>query len=59
MRNEGWFADTNRESNPRWPWQPCLQTDSGCFDIEIWFQTEAECLAFIKSEIIGKGLMDE
>lgn len=54
----GWFASIDEESDPRWPWQPCLQLPSSIGAMQIWFATEEECLDFIRTYILGKGIIE-
>lgn len=60
----GWFAeeipDDDPDFNARWPYRAVLQlpgmvvTTTGH-----WFATEADCLDFIRDDILGKGLLPE
>lgn len=49
-----WFADVgDSEDAPRHRdgslyWQPCVQSDGLCVSIDIWFDTEPECVRFIR-----------
>lgn len=58
-----WFADIDTsEDAPRhrdgsYYYQPCVQHESLCTSIDIWFDTEAECVRFIKS-IVGLPVDD-
>lgn len=56
----GWFAcnegDETEVSNPDFPWQPVLQLPGHQVSLDIWFRTEDECLRFITTDVIGKGL---
>jgi hypothetical protein len=54
----GWFADIDRDAEPNYPWQPCLQLDGICHSFQVWFATEAECVAYIKEQILGRGLLE-
>lgn len=60
----GWWAehDDNPETNPfapEAPWLATLQTEVGCNSLSgIAFYTEAECLAFIRSDVLGKELLE-
>lgn len=52
----GWFADRDRDVAEPYVWQPCFETGRGhipCF--EIWFETKAECEAWIAETVIGAG----
>jgi hypothetical protein len=55
-RRTGWFADRGPTDDG---WFPCVQTETLNLDLEVWFETEAECLRFIREEILGLGLLDE
>ena len=55
-RETGWFADRGPTDDG---WFPSVQTESLNLDLEVWFQTEAECLDFIRREILGLGLLEE
>jgi hypothetical protein len=61
MSDRGWFADLadEEERNPRWPWQPFIQITGSCLPLPVWFETEAECLDFIRTDIVGRGLLDQ
>lgn len=61
MSAEGWFADLANEEDrdPRWPWQPFIQTDACCFPLRVRFATEADCIDFIRRNIAGRGLLDD
>ena len=60
----GWFADVSSDDDPgpAGMWQPCLETGKGhipCLDI--WFDTQEECEAYIKEDLIpiaGRMLPD-
>ena len=41
------------------PWQPVLQLDGHVLSLDIWFETEEECAAWIRAEVIGRGLLKE
>lgn len=52
----GWFADVDPDvTSGEHVWQPCLQLEGMCLPIEVWFSTEAECLEFIRENVIGQG----
>lgn len=55
----GWFADIDEEADPRWPWVPVLQIPGCCFPLPVWHATEAACEAFIRREVLGKGMLPE
>lgn len=62
MNNTGWFADVNPKADNSltdYVWQPCIQTDIGCFDIEVWFNSKEACEYFIRDHLLGKGLLDD
>ena len=52
-RTPHWFADiANDEGDPAGMWQPCFETYEGYVpDVEIWFQTEAECQEWIDANL--------
>lgn len=54
----GWFADIDGEAEPGYPWQPCLQLDGMCLSFGVWFATEHECVDFIKSNVLGRDLLE-
>jgi hypothetical protein len=53
----GWFADTSEDSPKDYPWQPCLQLDMYCADIDIWFESREACEQWIKNELLGKEML--
>jgi hypothetical protein len=56
----GWFAGNRSEDDEvdaHYPWQPILQDEGVQSPLAVWFATEADCVAFIKSKVIGRGLM--
>lgn len=57
----GWFADLDDDADvdPKFPWSPMIQTAGGCYPLPIWFQTEADCVEFIRRDILGRGLLDD
>lgn len=61
MGERGWFADVDQDQGDGdYRWQPCLETGTGhipCF--EVWFRTEAECVAWIEENVIGVGMCRE
>ena len=61
MNDEGWFADLADEDarDPRFPWQPFLQTGACCLPLPVWFATKAECQDFIRVSIAGRGILDD
>lgn len=57
MTKRFWLADIDREADPPYIWQPCLETGTGivlCF--EIWFETKQECEEWIRQHVIGAPL---
>ena len=58
MSKYGWFADIDEESPEGYPWQPCLQLDMHCVDIEVWFESREACEQFIRDEILGKPMLE-
>lgn len=60
----GWFVERVRDDdpdfNPRWPYRATLQIRGGGASLDGFrFATEAECLDFIRTDVIGKGLLPE
>ena len=51
-----WYAEYDREAPEGYPYRPNLQLDGYCCDFDIWFATEAECLDFIKTQIMTATL---
>ncbi|MDX3748720.1 hypothetical protein [Streptomyces sp. AK08-02] len=64
MTRSGWWAehDDDPETNPfapEAPWLATLQVEVGCFSLGgLAFHTEADCLSFIRDEVLGKALLD-
>jgi len=48
-----WWPELDNEQPG---WCPTLQTDTGCFSLPMWFETETECLEYIRNEIVGAGV---
>lgn len=57
--SRGWFADVDTDATGDFIWQPCVQTDADCLDIEIWFDSKAACEDYIRDHIAGLGMYDE
>lgn len=58
----GWFADLADEEqrDERWPWAAFLQMESECHRLDgTWFATKEQCEDFIRSEILGRGLLQD
>jgi len=55
---QGWWAAEESDRGD-FPWVPHVQLRSVCLDLDISFKTEAECLEFIRTEILPLGLLDE
>lgn len=58
MGKRGWFADLSDEDerDPHAPWQAFLQLEGHCHALDgVWFYTEADCVEFIRTEIVGRG----
>ena len=57
----GWFADLSDEDvrDPKFPWQPFLQTDGCCFPLPVWFATKRDCEDFIREDVAGRGLLED
>jgi hypothetical protein len=55
-----WFADHPDEEDAddqnRDMWQPFVQLSGMCLPLPVWFDTEEDCRAFIRDEIIGTPL---
>lgn len=62
---DGWWAehDDDPETNPfapEAPWLATLQAGPGCFSLGgVAFFTEADCLTFIRDEVLGKTLLSD
>jgi hypothetical protein len=58
-RETGWFAGLvdEDERDERWPWVPALQIPGECHHLTPTFATEAECLDFIRTHILGKPIL--
>lgn len=55
----GWFSDVDAEADPRYQWQPCLETGQGLIpSFQVWFATKDECDAWIAENVIGVGWLD-
>jgi hypothetical protein len=58
----GWFACFERGEdaslNPDYPWRPVLDLNGHMPGLDVWFKTEAECLDFIRTQVIGQPLLD-
>jgi hypothetical protein len=51
----GWFADWDEEAAG---FRPVLQTKKGTVgSLDIWFTEEDQCNEFIRTEVIGEGLL--
>ncbi|MEU9400555.1 hypothetical protein [Streptomyces sp. NPDC048242] len=61
----GWWAehDDDPETNPfapAAPWRATVQVDGACFSLDgVAFYNEADCLAFIQSDILGQPLLGQ
>lgn len=56
---EGWFSDVDPDDETGYAWQPCIQTDAGSVpSLSVWFATEADCDAFIRDYVLGRGMID-
>ena len=54
----GWFAEIDDEAATEYKWRPVLQADGWLGELgDIWFRTEQECLDWIKTEILGHGML--
>ena len=58
----GWFADTRDEDDPEcfpgYEWSPFLQTSGLCAPLRgLGFQSKKECEDWIKTNVIGKGML--
>lgn len=56
MTEAVWTAVRDLEHAGDCQWQPCLD---GVSVFRMWFLTEADCVKFIKSEILGAELASE
>lgn len=64
MSATGWFAERVRPDDPyyseKYPYRATLQIRGGGTSLDAFrFATEAECLAFIREDVIGQGLLPE
>lgn len=51
-----WFADIDEKEDGPWKWRPFLQ-DGGCVSsLDLWFETEDACLAWIATIPAGKDV---
>ena len=53
-----WFADIDRDAT-HYPWQPVLmeaESASVLTSCQTWFETEVQCLTFIRTYLVGAGL---
>lgn len=59
MNGTGWFVDIDREMQEKGLayWQPCIQTEYGCFDMNIWFDSWDACYEFIETHVAGVGIL--
>jgi len=55
----GWFADVDPDVSDDHTWQPCLLLDDIRLSLDLWFATEEECLAFIRKDVVGRGVLGE
>jgi len=57
----GWFADRSdpEERDTKYPWQPFVQMGSGCLSLDARFETEEECMQFIRDEVLAHGIYGE
>ncbi|MGW6913722.1 hypothetical protein ACWGB8_07870 [Kitasatospora sp. NPDC054939] len=56
----GWFAcfETEGEGfSPGYPWQAVLQLEGLMVSTGMWFRSEAECMDFIRTQVIGQPLL--
>lgn len=61
LTKTGWFADVadvDADHRPR-GWQPVLQLHGMCFSLDVWFDSEAKCEAFIVREVLECGMYDD
>lgn len=57
----GWFADRDTLTEmQRSPWRPYVETREGTFaSLDVWFDSEADCLAWIEANLVGLGLHED
>ena len=58
----GWFSDVDaeQEGESEYVWQPCLETGTGHIpSVGIWFKSKSECDDFIRTTILGHGMLDD
>ena len=57
----GWYASKmspdDEGYNESAPWEICLQLDGWSPTLTVWFSTEADAVAFLKTEVLGKELL--
>lgn len=52
MADTGWWAEDIGDGS----WVPTIQLGSVlCLSLPAWFKTEAECLEFIRANLVGAG----
>lgn len=56
MTEAVWTAVRDRDAYTGYEWQPVLEPGGA---LPMWFKTEAECVEYIKSEILGAQLAEE
>ena len=56
----GWFAERDDEAPAEsHKWRPVLQADGWLGELDgIWFETEAECIEWINTQVLGHGLLE-
>ena len=55
----GWFADVDPDVGDDHTWQPCLLLDDIRLSLDLWFASEEECLAFLRKEVVGRGMLGD
>lgn len=56
----GWFAmQSDDENECPGKWQPALQIPGLIIPAEVWFDTEKDCLGFIRETILNRGMWPE
>lgn len=57
----GWFADLSdiEDRDPKYQWQPFVQIVGACHSLNVRFETEEACMAFIRDEVLAHGIYGE
>lgn len=55
----GWFAEFDDEVVLPGRWRPVLQLDGHAPDFDIWFPTKEECEGWIRTQVIGRTMLED